>query len=467
MLLNRAKSRVGDNVPFRRKSGRRIERLERREVMDASLQVIHNSPYAAAALVDVYVNDQLLLNDFAFRTATPFVNVPSGVNLKIDIAAADAPNNLAPVFTTNATLADGATYVAIAAGDPLAPGGPTAFNLAVSGAGRQASTTPGNAEFLVFHGAPDAPAVDVVARGIGTLINDISFPTFAADYLSVAPANYTIDVTLSDGSTRVRSFAADLSGAGGAAFVVAASGFVAPQAGQPEFGLLAVFADGTTALLPEVKPVFSGTNRSDDFTVRANPTKPGVFDVVRGFEVTSLLAITNSTITIEGGRGADTLRVRYPNGSVTLPSIRFDGGAGNDRVLVYGSGEDDRIHLIENAAFAVNVPANTISLSNIESLTVWAGNGNDEIDASGLRRLRATIYGESGNDYLVGGEARDTIYGGWGNDRIAGNGGNDALFGQWGDDILFGGAGRNRLVGGFGKDTISELAEWLAVATRR
>ncbi|MDZ4820878.1 MAG: DUF4397 domain-containing protein, partial [Planctomycetota bacterium] len=83
----------------RRARPRVIELLERREVMDASLQVIHNSPYAAAALVDVYVNDALLLNDFAFRSATPYVTVPSGVNLKIDITAANAPNNASPVFS--------------------------------------------------------------------------------------------------------------------------------------------------------------------------------------------------------------------------------------------------------------------------------------------------------------------------------------------------------------------------------
>ena len=34
---------------------------------NARLQVIHNSPDLAAALVDVYVNDDLLLNDFEIK----------------------------------------------------------------------------------------------------------------------------------------------------------------------------------------------------------------------------------------------------------------------------------------------------------------------------------------------------------------------------------------------------------------
>jgi Ca2+-binding RTX toxin-like protein len=192
-----------------------------------------------------------------------------------------------------------------------------------------------------------------------------------------------------------------------------------------------------------------------------------VVDVVRGFETTSFLAITNPLISIEGGRGADTLRVRYPNGGAGLPSIKFDGGSGFDRVFVYGGDGDDIINLVQQGAFAASIPGNMIMLANVESLTIWAGAGDDTVDASGLKTIRATIYGEAGDDHLVGGQASDTIYGGWGNDRIAGNGGNDALFGQWGDDILFGGPGRNRLVGGPGFDTISELAEWLTLAKRR
>ena len=39
----------------------------------ARVQVIHNSADAAAELVDVYLNETLLIPNFAFRTASPFV----------------------------------------------------------------------------------------------------------------------------------------------------------------------------------------------------------------------------------------------------------------------------------------------------------------------------------------------------------------------------------------------------------
>lgn len=219
----------------------------------ARLQVIHNSPYAAAAVVDVYVNGELLpaLDDFAFRSATPYIDVPAGVELQLDITAPNAADNSSPVFTTTVVLENNATYVAIADGDPTQSEGTTAFGIFVSATGQETAVVDGNVELLVFHGAPDAPTVDVIARGVATLVDDLSYPEFDQDYVSVPPGNYTIDITPgNDNDTVVASYSADLSAAANAALVVAASGFLEPMESDPEFGLLAVFANGDTALLP-------------------------------------------------------------------------------------------------------------------------------------------------------------------------------------------------------------------------
>jgi len=219
---------------------------------EARLQLIHNSPYSAAATVDVYVNDGLLLDDFNFRDASPYIDVPAGVELKVDITAPNAADNSSPVFNTSLTLEDGKTYVAIADGDPTVSEGATAFGVFATDIGQEAAATEGNVEFLVFHGSPDAPTVDVLARGVGVLVDDVSYPEFTDTYLSVPPAEYILDITPGgDTDTVVASFAADLAGAADAAIVVAASGFLSPAAEtDPGFGLLAVFANGDTALLP-------------------------------------------------------------------------------------------------------------------------------------------------------------------------------------------------------------------------
>ena len=50
--------------------------------------------------------------------------------------------------------------------------------------------------FLCIHGATDAPCVDVIARGVATLVDDASYGDIT-NYLSVPAAAYTLDLTLS------------------------------------------------------------------------------------------------------------------------------------------------------------------------------------------------------------------------------------------------------------------------------
>ena len=221
----------------------------------ARVQVVHNSPYTEAAVVDVYINDALTIDDFAFRDATPFIDLPAGVPVKIDITGADAADNSAPVFT--ADLADGlpeATIMVVADGDPLNRADNPPFGLFI-GEAQEAAADAANVDVLVFHGAPDAPTVDVAARGVGVVVDDISFGEFTDGYLALPPASFELDIQTADNSVTAASFAADLSGAAGAALGVLASGFLAPASdSDPGFGLLAVFADGTTALLPAIDP---------------------------------------------------------------------------------------------------------------------------------------------------------------------------------------------------------------------
>jgi Ca2+-binding RTX toxin-like protein len=73
-----------------------------------------------------------------------------------------------------------------------------------------------------------------------------------------------------------------------------------------------------------------------------------------------------------------------------------------------------------------------------------------------------TVFGNGGNDRLLGGGEDDSFDGGAGRDRLVGRGGddtlvggggNDNLRGGGGDDILDGGSGNDVLIGGGGDDT--------------
>ncbi len=56
----------------------------------ARLQVIHNAADPAADSVDIYLNGSLLLNNFKFRAATPFIDAPAGTPINIGVAPASS-----------------------------------------------------------------------------------------------------------------------------------------------------------------------------------------------------------------------------------------------------------------------------------------------------------------------------------------------------------------------------------------
>ncbi len=227
--------------------------IELNDTSNSRLQVIHNSPDPAASTVDVYVNGSLLLDDFAFRTATPFIDVPSNVTINIGIAPGNSASVNDTLVNIPVVLTNGQTYLAVASG-VLAPasfavnpdGRPTGFQLLLQDFMRETAEGGVNVDFRVIHGATDAPTVDVIAVGAGTLVNDAAY-TDITGYLSVPPAAYTLQVTDAANTVVVAAYNANLSTLGGGTAVVFASGFLTPSANQNglPFGLFAALADGT------------------------------------------------------------------------------------------------------------------------------------------------------------------------------------------------------------------------------
>ncbi|NDI98798.1 DUF4397 domain-containing protein [Flavobacterium sp. LaA7.5] len=223
----------------------------------ARVQVIHNCADAAAAQVDVYLNGDLLLNDFAFRTATGFIDAPAGTSLDIVVAPSDSSSDADGIYTLTTTLTENETYILVASGIVSSMGYAPAqpFELAVYGMGREAAATGTNTDVLVFHGATDAPTVDVTAVGAGTLVDDIMYGDFEDNYLELPTNDYTLSVTTADGNTIVESYSAPLAtlNLDGGAITVLASGFLDPSVNSngPAFGLwVATAAGGALVELP-------------------------------------------------------------------------------------------------------------------------------------------------------------------------------------------------------------------------
>ena len=213
---------------------------------EARLQIIHNSP---SPTVDIWVGDTPFLTDFEYRKATPYVTVPGGTTLQIGVAPSpsSSPDDIIATFPVN--LKPDGTYAAIATG--IVGNGDTPFDLLLVEDTREAATS-GDVDFIINHGSTDAPAVDILARGVATLAQGAAYGD-VTDYITVPAASYTLDITPAGMNDEiVASYTADLSGLGGGAAIVFASGFLTPGDEDPNFGIFAALADGTVVAFPAV-----------------------------------------------------------------------------------------------------------------------------------------------------------------------------------------------------------------------
>ncbi len=287
-------------------------------VSTARLQVVHNAADPAAASVDVYVNGTLLLDNFAFRTATPYVDVPASVLLNIGVAPGTSTSVNDTLKNFQVTLANGGEYIAVANG-VLNPanfaanpdGESTAFTLFLQDQMREVAVNAGDVDLRVVHGSSDAPTVDVLA-GAAVLVDDAAYNDITG-YLSVPAGSYTLNVTPgNNNSVIVASFSAPLNALAGESAVVLASGFLNPVANQngAAFGLLAVLADGTAFMLPVVTGIEENTSNTT-INIYPNPSD-GVVNI------TSSNMNDNSIIQIMNMQGSV---VKSENISATQQSI--------------------------------------------------------------------------------------------------------------------------------------------------
>ena len=120
-------------------SGGPLVALPASAIPTARVQVIHNSADLAAAQVDVWLNNTPLLDNFAFRNASPFVDAQAGVPFDISIALPTSTDTVAALARFTYTLEADETYIIIANGIVSATGysPATPFDLYVTGGARE------------------------------------------------------------------------------------------------------------------------------------------------------------------------------------------------------------------------------------------------------------------------------------------------------------------------------------------
>ena len=149
-----------------------------------------------------------------------------------------------------------------------------------------------------------------------------------------------------------------------------------------------------------------------------------------------------------------------PLESRTLLSISL---LDNGTVVVRGTPRADTITLrphVENAQEFILVSDNgktrTIPVGLVQRVHVFAGKGNDLVDAE-INFIPTTITGGAGRDSLYGSTGNDLIDGGAGHDLIRAREGNDTLWGGQHNDTLSAGPGNDLLFGAQGNDTMDAV----------
>lgn len=278
----------------------------------ARAQFIHNSP---SATVDVYFDNTLRIDNFEFRKATPFIDVAAGRDIEIGLAPENSTSPLQIFQRFKIRFVENKTYI-------LNVSGLSGANLVVDENGRETAPAPNTVSMAVFHGVPNAPAVDVDAVFVAdNVVSNLAYGQFTA-YLDLPAALYDLAIRPHGGAVPVATYRADLSALGGQAAYLFASGLLS---GTPNFGLFAALPDGRVLTLPATPlarvqllhnapsaaiDVYTGNTRLlDNFEFRKATTflnlpakRPVVFGIAPESSQSAGAATVNFTMTFDSAR---------------------------------------------------------------------------------------------------------------------------------------------------------------------
>ena len=190
------------------------------------------------------------------------------------------------------------------------------------------------------------------------------------------------------------------------------------------------------------------------------------------------LAALAASIAVPVAAAAPTL-----SATVTDGTLRISGSPFSDRIALRAE-SGDRTQL------QVDVGDNgsadrTFDLGTFDAIDVKAGNGNDtvlidQVNGTFTTTKATRIYGQNGDDTLIGGSGNEVLVGGRGDDFIDGNGGADTAFLGQGDDtfvwdpgdasdVVEGGAGFDKMVfnGSGGDEIMAATADFGRVSFTR
>ena len=274
------------------------------------VQFIHN---VAGATVDLYIDDNKVVDDFAFQTARAFGTIAAGDH-NMDIVAANAPDNSVPLASLPVRFRRGMNYHVIAHGN-LDAG---VMDFVIREDVRMASTTNNMVDFYFVHGAAGLGEVDIRiidpidnTRVIDLLANNFKFDDVGT-YMSMNPGGYNFEVTTANNDTQIDVFRLEIQQYANLAFVLNLSG--TGKSSAEGVTMMGVAQDGN----PFFPQVITGTETSElptEFALLGNYPNPFNPSTRIEFDLPETAEVSIAVFDILG------------RNVMTLPSKEFEAGA--------------------------------------------------------------------------------------------------------------------------------------------
>lgn len=127
------------------------------------------------------------------------------------------------------------------------------------------------------------------------------------------------------------------------------------------------------------------------------------------------------------------------------------------QVFINGTHQADSVYATKTSSGRLSIyfagkETKEFPFANVSLIHFRGRMGDDLFD--NFTTIPSLVYGDEGNDSLIGGLADDRIFGGVGNDAIYARSGNDLVYGDAGDDLVHAGPGNDYVFGLDGNDRI-------------
>lgn len=151
-----------------------------------------------------------------------------------------------------------------------------------------------------------------------------------------------------------------------------------------------------------------------------------LFESLEGRQLLSSISLSSGVLTLTGDSSSTRIAVDYTSGATNLTA-------------------------------KIGSTSKSYAKSSVTSIKINGGSLGEYISVASALWMKASIYGNGGNDTVWSGSGSDTIYGGDGNDLLGGRVGNDSIKGDAGNDTLDGGDGTDFGDGGTGTNTYTNI----------